>query len=382
MILSELQFHRHLYLVAVILVSLHLSAAAAANPVFKSQDHAYRAVMLASGLDQPWGMTFLPDNEGILITEKAGNIRLYRGGLRPEPISGGPNVTEFGQGGLLDIAVHPHFHKNRYVYFSFVGRNRLGLGTELARGTLVDGEFKDLKVLFKAKPKTFGGQHFGSRLVFDGSQNLFMTYGDRGNRNDAQNLSTHAGTVLRFTADGTTHPDNPFVKTPGALPEIYSYGHRNAQGAVLHPKTRVLWTHEHGPQGGDEVNIIRRGANYGWPVITYGEEYGGGIISVLSENEGMEQPVVYWVPSIAPSGMTFYTGNKFPKWRGNLFIGALRGAHLRRVILKDEKVIGQEELLSSLNERIRDVRNGPDGYLYILTDSSDGRLIRLEPASP
>ncbi len=382
MLLSKVWFHSRGYLVTAILVIHHVTETAASDQFLKSRDHAYRAVTLTSGLKKPWGMAFLPDNQGILITEKAGNIRLYRGGLQLETISGGPGATEFGQGGLLDIAVHPNFTKNGHVFFSFVGRSGLGLGTELARATLANGKFKDLKVLFKAKPKTFSGRHFGSRLIFDDSQNLFMTHGDRGNRNDAQNLSIHAGTVLRFTVDGTTHPDNPFVETPGALPEIYSYGHRNPQGAVLHPKTRLLWTHEHGPQGGDEVNIIRRGANYGWPVITYGEEYGGGTISVLSEKEGMEQPVVYWVPSIAPSGMAFYTGDKFPKWRGNLFIGALRGAHLRRVILEGERVTGEEELLSSLNERIRDVRNGPDGYLYILTDSSDGRLIRLEPESP
>tara|TARA_B100002051_G_C16729131_1_gene637140 strand:- start:59 stop:1129 length:1071 start_codon:yes stop_codon:yes gene_type:complete len=354
---------------------------AAADPVFKSRDHAYRSVTLASGLNQPWGMAFLPGNQGILITEKVGKIRIYREGLQPRDISGGPNATEFGQGGLLDIAVHPNFTRNGYVFFSYVGRHGLGLGTELARAVFADDEFKDLRILFKSKPKSFGGRHFGSRLVFDGTGHLFMTLGDRGNRYEAQNLSTHEGTVLRFTADGDIPRGNPFLGRPGALPEIYSFGHRNVQGAVLHPETGELWIHEHGPQGGDEVNIIRRGANYGWPVITYGKEYGGGTISNLSKKEGMEQPVVYWVPSIAPSGMTFYTGNKFPKWNGNLFVGALRGAHLRRVTFENGKVTDQEELLSNLDERIRDVRNGPDGYLYIITDSSNGRLIRLEPAS-
>ena len=379
MVLSKVGFGRLRYLVAAVLLTFHWSMAAA-DPVFKSRDHAYRLVTLASGLNQPWGMAFLPGNQGILITEKVGKVRIYREGLQPRVISGGPNATEFGQGGLLDIAVHPNFTRNGYVFFSYVGSRGLGLGTELARAVFADDEFKDLRILFKAQPKAFGGRHFGSRLVFDGTGHLFMTLGDRGNRYEAQNLSTHEGTVLRFTADGDIPRDNPFLGKPGALPEIYSYGHRNVQGAVLHPETGELWTHEHGPQGGDEVNIIRRGANYGWPVITYGEEYGGGAVSNLSEKEGMEQPVVYWVPSIAPSGMTFYTGNKFPKWNGNLFVGALRGAHLRRIMLENGKVTDQEELLSNLDERIRDVRNGPDGYLYIITDSSNGRLIRLEPA--
>ena len=375
-------FHRCWCLIAAILIIFLRPMSAMAEYVFQSQVHTYRAVTLARGINQPWGMAFLPGNQGILVTEKAGKIRLYGDDLQPRLVSGVPDATEFGQGGLLDIAVHPDFINNGYIFFSFVGRSDLGLGIELARATLADGEFKDLKVVFKAKPKSFGGKHFGSRLVFDNIGYLYMTYGDRGNRYDAQNLSTHEGSVFRLTADGAVPSDNPFVGNPEALPEIYSYGHRNLQGAALHPETGALWVHEHGPQGGDEVNIIRSGANYGWPVITYGEEYGGGPVSALSEKEGMEQPVVYWVPSIAPSGMAFYTGEKFPRWQGNLFVGALRGTHLRRLTLEGDRVIGQEILLSKLNERIRDVRNGPDGYLYILTDSSDGHLIRLEPVSP
>ena len=375
-------FHRCWCVIAAIFIIFLRPMSAMAEYVFQSQVHTFRTVTLARGINQPWGMAFLPGNQGILVTEKAGKIRLYGDDLQPRLVSGVPDATEFGQGGLLDIAVHPDFINNGYIFLSFVGRSDLGLGIELARATLADGELKDLKVFFKAKPKSFGGRHFGSRLVFDNIGHLYMTYGDRGNRYNAQNLSTHEGAVFRFTADGAVPPDNPFVGNPEALPEIYSYGHRNMQGAALHPETGALWTHEHGPQGGDEVNIIRRGANYGWPVITYGEEYGGGPVSALSEKEGMEQPVVYWVPSIAPSGMTFYTGEKFPRWQGNLFVGALRGAHLRRLTLEGDRVIGQEILLSRLNERIRDVRNGPDGYLYILTDSSDGHLIRLEPVSP
>ena len=206
-----------------------------------------------------------------------------------------------------------------------------------------------------------------------------MTYGDRGSRREAQNLKRHEGSIFRFTADGGVPRDNPFIGKSEAQPEIFSYGHRNVQGAALNPKTGVLWVHEHGPQGGDEVNILKYGANYGWPVITYGEEYGGGSISNFTHKEGMEQPVLYWVPSIAPSGMTFYDGERFPRWKGDLFVGALRGAHLRRLSFKEDLVIGQEQLLVELEERIRDVREGPDGYIYILTDSSNASLIRLEP---
>ena len=365
-----------------VFVALFLSAqmAQASGTVFKSKDHDYVAVTLASGLDRPWGMAFLPNDEGILITEKSGQVRLYRKGLLPGAVGGGPDSVSWGQGGLLDIAIHPDFATNRLVYFTYAGRGKGGVATELARARFNGRAFENLQVLFKAQPKGFGRVHFGSRLVFDRTGHLFMTYGDRGGRHDAQDLSVHQGSVFRFTADGEIPKDNPFVGRPGAQPEIYSYGHRNVQGAVLHPDTGILWTHEHGPQGGDEVNIVRKGANYGWPAITYGEEYGGGAISDHTALPGMEQPVLYWVPSIAPSGMTFYTGDRFPKWKGSLFVGALVQEHLRRVILRGDDVLEQEELLGGLDERIRDVENGPDGYLYILTDSSDGRLIRLEPA--
>lgn len=376
---------RYLALPLFALVCAAMTAAAfqptlAAERVLKSRDHAYKAVTLARGLDQPWGMAFLPGAEGILITEKGGQIRHYMNGRLSKAIPGGPDSTEAGQGGLLDIALHPDFADNRFVYFTYTARGGIGVGTELARARFTGRGFENLQVLFRAEPKTFGGRHFGSRLVFDRTGHLFMTYGDRGDRQEAQNLGVHTGSIFRFTADGQVPKDNPFTGQAGARPEIWSYGHRNAQGAALHPDTGVLWAHEHGPQGGDEVNVVRRGANYGWPVITYGEEYGGGAISDLTAKDGMEQPVLYWVPSIAPSGMAFYTGDKFPEWTGNLFVGALRGAHLRRVVLDGTKVVAQEQLLGALDARIRDVRNGPDGYLYVLTDSSDGELIRLEPA--
>lgn len=355
-------------------------AGLAADAVFPSQDHAYKAVTLAEGLDEPWGMAFLPGDGGILITEKTGKVRLYRDGMQTAAIPGGPDSTDWGQGGLMDIAVHPDFAVNGLVYFTYAGGGITGVSSKLARARFTGRAFEDLQVLFKADPKSTSTRHFGSRLVFDRTGHLFMTYGDRGSRHDAQNLGLHTGSTFRFTADGEIPADNPFVGRAGAKPEIYSHGHRNQQGAALHPDTGELWTHEHGPRGGDEVNVVRKGVNYGWPVITYGEEYSGGKVSEFTHKEGMAQPVLYWVPSIAPSGMAFYTGDKFPKWRGNLFVGALRGQHLRRVILDGETVLGQEMLLTDLNERIRDVENGPDGFLYILTDSSDGRLIRLAPA--
>lgn len=366
---------------AIAILVLGFQGTSAAEDVFTSKDHAYKAVTLASGLDYPWGMAFLPRGRGILITEKSGTVRLYRDGLLPGAIGGGPESVENGQGGLLDIALHPGFETNRLVYFTYTGRDGISTGTELARARFTGRAFEGLEVLFKALPKGWGGRHYGSRLIFDRTGHLFMTYGDRGDRDAAQDLGAHQGSIFRFTADGRVPGDNPFAGKAGARPEIYSYGHRNLQGAVLHPDTGVLWTHEHGPQGGDEVNIIRKGANYGWPVITYGEEYGGGPVSEHTALPGMEQPVLYWVPSIAPSGMAFYTGDKFPKWTGDLFVGALRGSHLRRVSLNGDKVLGEEALLGELGERIRDVKNGPDGYLYLLTDSGNGRLIRLEPVT-
>lgn len=369
-----------LFLGLSVVLSLHLfPAAGAADPVFSSKDLRYKVVALADRLDKPWGMAFLPGDEGILITEKTGKVRHYRGGLLSDAVGGGPKAVAWGQGGLLDIAIHPDFKRNRLVYFSYAGPGPGGVGLELARARFTGRAFEKLEVLFKARPKTQAAVHFGSRLVFDRTGHLFMTYGDRGDRHEAQNLKVHNGSIFRFTAEGRIPKDNPFVGRTGALPEIYTYGNRNVQGAALHPKTGILWTHEHGPQGGDEINIIRKGANYGWPAITYGEEYGGGPVSDHTSLPGMEQPVLHWTPSIAPSGMAFYTGNKFPEWKGNIFVGALVKRHLRRVILSGEKAVGQEKLLVELNARIRDVENGPDGYLYVLTDSTNGRLLRLEP---
>ncbi|HEY5789087.1 MAG TPA: PQQ-dependent sugar dehydrogenase, partial [Gammaproteobacteria bacterium] len=340
----------------------------------------FRAVTLASGLEHPWGMAFLPDGR-ILVTERPGRLRLFADGrLDPEPIAGLPPVAQHGQGGLLDVALHPQFADNGLVYLAFALRDEDGVGTAVGRGRLDGKRLVDTRLLFTLHPRSSAGQHFGSRLVFDRAGRLYVTLGDRGQRQRAQDLRDHAGSVIRLTADGAVPEDNPFVGVAGALPEIFSYGHRNVQGAALHPVTGELWAHEHGPQGGDELNVVRAGRNYGWPVITYGKEYGTGFDIGTTEKQGMEQPLHAWVPSIAPSGMAFYSGERFPAWRGNLFVGSLKFRQLVRLELDGERVVGEERLLTDRLGRIRDVRDGPDGYLYLLTDEADGRLLRLEPA--
>lgn len=358
--------------------SLVIVGHALANERFESDLHDFRVVTVVEGLEYPWGLVFLPDGD-ILVTELSGRLRVVRdGALDPEPVTGLPNIAEQGQGGLLDVALHPAFQQNRLLYLSYAASGKDGYGTEVARGRYEDGRLEDVEVIFRAQPKEQGGRHFGSRLVFDNQGHLYVTLGDRGDRPNGQDLSTHTGSVIRIHDDGSVPRDNPFVD--GERPEIFSYGHRNVQGADLHPRTGILWTHEHGPQGGDELNIVRSGRNYGWPVITYGANYGTGTkIGEGTEKSGMEQPVWYWVPSIAPSGMTFYTGDRFPKWRNSVFIGALKFELLARLELEGERVVSEERLLEHNFGRIRAVTEGPDGYLYLLTDESNGRLLRLEP---
>jgi glucose/arabinose dehydrogenase len=339
--------------------------------------------VLASGLEHPWGMAFLPDGR-ILVTERPGRLRVVVDGrLLPEPVAGLPALAPHGQGGLLDVALHPSFARNHLVYLAYVAEGPGGYGTEVARGRLAGSRLVDVTVLFRMTPKTRTGRHFGSRLVFDRDGRLFVTLGDRGDRPRAQRLDDHAGSIVRISDDGGVPADNPFVARPGALGEIFTYGNRNVQGAALHPETGELWAHEHGPQGGDELNVIRAGVNYGWPVITYGVNYGiGTSIGEGTEKAGMAQPLHHWVPSIAPSGMTFYTGGRFPQWRGNLFVGSLKFRQLVRLELSGERVVHEERLLTDVLGRIRDVRQGPDGLLYVLTDAGDGLLARLEPVSP
>jgi glucose/arabinose dehydrogenase len=367
--------------VKLLLLALAAAALPAAAQVHRSEDHAFRVVEIVRGLEQPWGLAFLPDGR-MLVTEKAGSLRIVRDGkLDPEPVTGLPQVTVHGQGGLMDVALHPKFKDNGVVYLSYAARGADGVGTEVARGRLAGHRLEDVKVLFRQTPKGSTGRHFGSRLVFDREGYLYVTLGDRGEMERAQRPDDHAGSVIRIHDDGGVPGDNPFVGKVGWRPEKYTLGHRNQQGAALHPQTGALWTHEHGPQGGDEVNVIRAGANYGWPVITYGVQYVIGTkIGEGTHKAGLQQPVWKWVPSIAPSGMAFYTGNKFPKWRGSLFVGALKDQMLVRLELDGEKVVREERLLEGKLGRIRDVRSGPDGYLYLLTDESRGVLARLEPA--
>jgi len=361
---------------------LFLTGAATPPPdVIDTQEHDLRIVEIVKGLEHPWSLAFLPDGD-LLVTERPGRLRLIRGGrLLPEPVAGLPSVAARGQGGLLDVALHPEFAENRWIYWSYSGAGTGGIGTEVARGKLIDDRLQEVEVLFVMQPKSEGGRHFGSRLVFDRQGYLFITLGDRGERDRAQQPGDHAGSVIRLHDDGRVPQDNPFVGREGWQPEIYSFGHRNLQGAALHPETGMLWTHEHGPQGGDEVNIIRAGVNYGWPVITYGTNYVTGTqIGEGTHKPGMAQPIHYWVPSIAPSGMDFYTGDKFSNWQGDLLVGALKDRMLVRLSLEGEKVVGEERFLKNVLGRIRAVQQGPDGFVYLLTDEDDGVLVRLEPA--
>ena len=361
------------------IASLGFAAAAAAQS-YGSEEHAFRAVKVVEGLEQPWSVSFLPDGR-MLVTEKAGRLRLVvNGKLVPAPVAGMPQVTVHGQGGFFDAVPHPDFSRNSLLYLSYAARGDDGVGTELARGKLVEGRLENVQVLFRQSPKGTRGQHFGGRIVFDRAGHVYLTLGDRGEMPRAQRPDDHAGSVIRLHDDGRVPADNPFVGKAGWKPEKFTLGNRNMQGAALHPQTGMLWTHEHGPQGGDEVNVIRAGVNYGWPVITYGVNYGVGTkIGEGARKDGMAQPLYYWVPSIAPSGMAFYTGDRFPKWKGDLFVGSLKFQLLVRLRLDGEKVVKEERLLQGSLGRIRDVRMGPDGLLYLVTDESPGVVARLEP---
>jgi glucose/arabinose dehydrogenase len=344
---------------------------------------ALRPVTVARGLVNPWGLAFLPDGR-MLVTERPGRMRVVaRDGKLGQPLQGLPRVQAGGQGGLLDVVPDPQFADNRLVYWSYTEPGTAAQGggnsTAVARGRLDGNRLADVQVIFRQAPKVSSSLHFGSRLVFARDGRLFVTLGDRFQyKDDAQTLDTHHGKVVRIEPDGKVPADNPFAGKAGALPEIWSYGHRNLQGAVLHPATGELWTHEHGPQGGDELNITLAGRNYGWPVVTYGRNYGTGTkIGTATERADVEPAVRTWVPSIAPSGMAFLTSDRYPGWKGSLFVGALRAEVLVRLELDGRKVVREERLLTNFNERIRDVRQGPDGWLYLLTDNADGRVIRL-----
>jgi glucose/arabinose dehydrogenase len=371
----------------IVMLSIALFTSAFAqerSAVISSEKHAFRVVTLLKGLEYPWSVAFLPDGR-MLVTERAGRLRLVGQDLRldPKPISGLPEVAATGQGGLFDVVLHPEHAQNGWIYWAYNAPGAGGWGTALARGKLQGSRMTEVQVLFSMKPKTRSSQHFGGRIVFDKAGMLYLTLGDRGDKERAQKLDDHAGSVIRLHDDGRVPVDNPFAKRVEALPEKWTLGNRNMQGASLHPKTGELWTHEHGPQGGDEVNVMRAGLNYGWPVITYGVNYGFGTrIGEGQTKPGMVQPLHLWVPSIAPSGMAFVSGSKFPQWTGDLLVGALRDKMLVRLELDGEKVVREERLLQGLVGRIRDVRMGPDGLVYLLTDDNEGALLRLEPVNP
>lgn len=382
--------NRPLYCVVLALSFLFLSKANAQtrpqdqiqSTLIQSEKQAFRVATLTRGLENPWSIAFLPDGR-MLVTERAGRMRILdkHFNLDSKPIDGLPDIIARGQGGLFDVVLHPDYQKNGWIYWAYNAPGKGGWGTALARGKLQGQRMTEVQVLFSMEPKTRNGQHFGGRIVFDNAGMVYLTLGDRGEKDRAQDLNDHAGSVIRLHDDGRVPADNPFTGRSDAKAEKWTIGNRNIQGAAIHPQTGALWTHEHGPQGGDEVNVMRSGKNYGWPVITYGVNYGLG--TKIGEGQtkiGMEQPLHVWVPSIAPSGMVFAQGQAFANWKGNVLIGALRDQTLVRLELKDEKVVREERLLKGQVGRIRDVRIGPDGLIYLLTDASEGALLRLEPA--
>lgn len=361
---------------------LFLGSAFAHGETFKSSVGDLKVDTVASGLSHPWALAFLPDGR-MLVTERPGRMRIVAaaGKLSP-PLQQVPKVLASGQGGLLDVVLDRDFANNQSIYFCYAEPAGRGARTAMARARLADDRLDDVKVVFHQDGPLSHGNHFGCRIAQSADGNLFLTMGEHfTDRDEAQKLTSHLGKIVRIKPDGSVPEDNPFVGRKDAKPEIWSYGHRNAQGAAIHPVTGKLWEHEHGPRGGDEVNIPQPGKNYGWPVICYGVNYDGTPVgSGKAEMAGMEQPIKYWVPSIAPSGMAFYQGDLIPQWKGNLFVGGLVGQMLVRLSLDGEKVTGEERLLQGLRERIRDVRNGPDGALYLVTDSSNGRILRVAPA--
>ena len=354
-------------------------AEAAGPREYRSEKHAFRLVPVGGPFDQAWGMAFLPDGR-MLVTELDGNLRILEvGGVPSDPLPGLPRFEASGQGGLMDIALDPDFAANGRIFLSHILDGAGGKTTAVSAARLDGDRLRGFETVFVGRAASRTGRHFGSRLRFSKDGKLFVTIGDRGYRPSAQDLGNHAGAVLRLGPDGTAPADNPFVGRAGALPEIWSYGHRNPQGLAFDPATGRLWSQEHGPQGGDEVNLVGRGRNYGWPVITHGRNYSGTRITDETARAGMEQPATYWVPSIAPSGLTVYRGDRFPRWDGNLFVGALRAQLLVRLEIDGDRVVHEERLLTDFDNRIRDVRTGPDGLIYLLLDENDAAVWRLEP---
>lgn len=343
---------------------------------FESEKLTYGVDTIAENLNNPWGITFLPDGR-MLVTERAGEVLIFEDEkLLPERITI-PDVFVKGQGGLLDITLHPDYDDNGWIYLSYAKKGEGGGGTVIARTKMEGNKFVALEELFAAQPLSESGVHFGSRIVFDGKGHMFFSSGERGTKENAQTLENHLGKILRLHDDGKVPTDNPFVDTQGAKPEIWSYGHRNPQGLVYNKDTKTLWDVEHGPKGGDELNLVEKGKNYGWPVITYGINYDGTSITDKTEQEGLEQPVTYWVPSIAPCGMTQVSGEKYEGWENSFLIGALAHQHVARVEVNNGKYVGQEKLLDKIG-RVRAVAQSPDGYIYLATEGP-GMLLKIIP---
>jgi glucose/arabinose dehydrogenase len=359
-----------------------VKAQAPRSPTPASIKGALDVQTITKGLEHPWGLAFLPDKR-MLVTERPGRLRVVGpDGRLSEPLTGVPQVYASGQGGLLDVALSPTFDKDRLVYLSFAESGEGGAGTAVARGQLGDRGLEKTQVIWRQQPKVSGSNHWGSRIVFRPDGTLFVTLGDRFNYSQqAQDLSTTIGKIVRINPDGSAPRDNPFVNRAGARPEIWSYGHRNVQAAALHPETGQLWTVEHGARGGDELNHPEAGKNYGWPVISYGVHYSFLKIGEGTAKQGMEQPVYYWDPVIAPSGMIFYTADLFAEWKNNILIGSLTPGLLDRLIMKNGKVGTEQRYLGDLGERIRNVRQAPDGSIYLLTDARNGQVLRVTPAA-
>ena len=370
--------------IALFLVMIVFSACTQAQEasVVRSEKEDFQLVTIADDLNHPWSLAFLPDGH-YLVSERGGTLwRIAPDGRKVE-ISGVPEVYHRGQGGLLDIVPAPDFKTSGLLYFSYAAADEKELAnTEVAHAklNLMQNRLTDVTVIFRANPKVSGSNHWGSRLLFGPDGLLYITLGERFSyKKEAQNPHNHLGTIIRVHPDGRIPANNPFADGQDGDPKVFTYGNRNVQGIALRPDTDQIWFHEHGPKGGDEVNILKAGANYGWPAVTYGISYVGWKISDKTTAPGIEDPVLHWTPSIAPSGMAFYTGDKFPAWQGNVFVGALAHTHLRRLELHDNTVVHQEVLLEDRGTRIRDVRTGPDGFIYVLTDQLDGELLRLEP---
>ncbi len=363
----------------ITLTLLAFNYSATANESITSKKHAFIIETVVTGLKNPWAIDFLPDGR-ILVTERRGRLRIVEDGKLSDPIKGLPKIIAENQGGLLDIAVDRDFSNNQTLYFAYSGGNKTGVGTEVVSAKLLGSTLVELKLLFKALPKSRGGRHFGCRLLITKQDELFITLGDRGDKERAQDINDHAGSLIRINKDGSIPKDNPFVGNATAKTEIYTYGNRNIQGIAMHPETGDIWTIEHGPQGGDELNLMKPGVNYGWPIITYGVNYGIGTkIGEGTHKVGMAQPIHYWVPSIATSSLLFYTGDQFPAWKGNAFVSSLVFGQLARLEIEDNKVIAEERFLKGQFGRIREIQQGLDGLLYFITDSSKGKLYKIIP---